>query len=264
MCICTLKIHVQHEVFVSISLEVPHEAIQPEPSNPHIERQFRLRRSSVNAIKKLSNVLWGVLSFFALIIGIFSLRYALPHIPHAAPLPNFRVNHRGLIVHAISASLALLLGPWQFLPGLRQRHPYLHRFIGRAYARSLLVAAISAIRIAPHAAAGHVSAAGFLSLAVGWLFTTSMGIAAIRRRDVANHRRWMIRSYALTAAAITLRIYLSSIPLFHFSFQIAYPAISWLCWVPNLLAAEVWIHWTDGAPYEHPIGQHSPVVPNVS
>ena len=249
---------------MSISSEAPHEPIQREPSSLHIKSEFCSRRSSVKAIKKLSNVLWGVLSVCALIIGIISLRYALPHIPHPAPLPNFKVNHRALIAHAVSASLALLLGPWQFLYGLRQRHPHLHRLFGRAYALSLLVAAITAIWIAPHAAAGHVSTAGFLSLAVGWLFTTSMGVVAIRRRDVATHRRWMIRSYALTAAAITLRIYLSSIPLFHFSFQIAYPAISWLCWVPNLLAAEAWIRWIAAPPYQRPIDQRSPIVSSAS
>jgi uncharacterized membrane protein len=244
--------------------EMLHEPIQRKPSGLHMKTIFRPWRNFVKPIKKLSNVLWGVLSFFALIVGIGSLRYALPHVPHPAPLPNFRINHRALIVHAVSASLALLLGPWQFLPGFRQRHLQLHRLIGRTYALSLLTAAVSAIWIAPHAAAGHISAAGFLSLAVGWLFTTSMGIAAIRRHDVATHRRWMIRSYALTAAAITLRLYLPGIPLFHWSFQIAYPAISWLCWIPNLLAAEAWIHWTAVLPYQHPADQHGPIVSGAS
>jgi hypothetical protein len=102
---------------MSISSDAPHEPIQREPSSLHIKSEFCSRRSSVKAIKKLSNVLWGVLSVFALIIGIISLRYALPHIPHPAPLPNFKANHRALIAHAMSASLALLLGPWQFLSG---------------------------------------------------------------------------------------------------------------------------------------------------
>jgi uncharacterized membrane protein len=245
----------KREVFVSNSSELPHEPIQPKLSGQDRETGFRPQRNPVKPIKKVLNLLWGVLSFLASIIGIVSLRYALPHIPHPAPLPNFWIHRRALIVHAVSASLALLLGPWQFLPGFRQRHLQLHRLIGRTYALSLLTAAVSAIWIAPHAAAGRISAAGFLSLAVGWLFTTSMGIAAIRRHDVATHRRWMIRSYALTAAAITLRLYLPGIPLFHWSFQIAYPAISWLCWVPNLLAAEAWIRWTAVLPYQRPADQ---------
>jgi predicted membrane protein DUF2306 len=50
----------------------------------------------------------------------------------------------------------------------------------------------------------------------------------------------MIRSYALTAAAITLRLYLPLIFVFHGSFSIAYPAIAWLCWIPNALAVELY------------------------
>ena len=194
--------------------------------------------------EKSRSTLWLLLTLLATFIGLLSLRYALPEIPHPAKLPNFQINRGSLIVHAVSASIALLLGPWQFLSGLRRKHPQLHRRTGWAYAAALLIAALSAIRIAPHAAAGHVSTARFLSLAFGWLSTTSMGIVAVRRRQILEHRRWMLRSYALTAAAITLRIYLITIPLLHLPFSIAYPAIAWLCWVPNLVVAEVWIRWT--------------------
>ena len=50
----------------------------------------------------------------------------------------------------------------------------------------------------------------------------------------------MIRSYALTLAAVTLRLYIPAALISGFSFEAAYPAISWLCWVPNLIVAE-WI-----------------------
>jgi len=202
-------------------------------------------------IDKSANVFWRLLTCLALFVGIVSLRYALPDIPFPADLPNFRINRDALVVHAISASLALLLGPWQFISGLRKGRPQVHRWVGRGYALSLFVATLTAIWIAPNAAAGHVSSAGFLGLTFSWLLTTSMGVQAIRKRNVAKHRRWMIRSYALTAAAITLRLYLAFIPLFHLNFAIAYPAIAWLCWTPNLVLAEVWIRWTaTGKPTE--------------
>ena len=214
------------------------------PTSLAIDNRRLRKRPPGRGFGTATTVLWGILTVFALLVGLVSLRYALPHIPHPAKLPNFTIHHKGLIVHAVSASLALLLGPWQFLSGLRKRHPQLHRRVGRAYTASLSVAAVSAVWIAPHAAGGHVSTAGFLGLALGWIVTTSMGVIAIRQRLIPQHRRWMLRSYALTAAAITLRIYLSFIPIFHLRFEIAYPAISWLCWVPNLLVAELWIRWT--------------------
>lgn len=85
---------------------------------------------------------------------------------------------------------------------------------------------------------------GFGLLAVGWLITTFMGIISVRTGRISAHCEWMIRSYALTVAAITLRVYLVAIPVFHLQFELAYPAISWLCWVPNLIYAEMWIRWT--------------------
>jgi Predicted membrane protein (DUF2306) len=54
---------------------------------------------------------------------------------------------------------------------------------------------------------------------------------------------WCIRSFALTAAAITLRMYLPLIFVFHWPFSTAYPAIAWLCWIPNALAFEVYLRF---------------------
>ena len=55
------------------------------------------------------------------------------------------------------------------------------------------------------------------------------------------HRKWMIRSFALTFAAVTLRIYLAILPMLPVAFIGAYRAISFLCWVPNALVAELWL-----------------------
>ena len=65
---------------------------------------------------------------------------------------------------------------------------------------------------------------------------TGLAVQFILRGDASRHRRWMIRSYALTAAAITLRIYLPLIFVFHWSF-------AWLCWIPNALAIEVYLRF---------------------
>jgi len=80
---------------------------------------------------------------------------------------------------------------------------------------------------------------GFGALAVLWFFTGLQAYRSIRRCDVETHRHWMIRNFALTLAAVTLRNYL---PLFlfafHWKFEPSYIAVSWFCWVPNLLVAE--------------------------
>ena len=98
-------------------------------------------------------------------------------------------------------------------------------------------------RIAPHSQTGLIASAGFLALGAAWIVTTGLAVRFILRGDVIGHRRWMIRSFALTAAAITLRMYLPLIFVFRWPFSIGYPAIAWLCWIPNVLAAEVYLHF---------------------
>ena len=61
----------------------------------------------------------------------------------------------------------------------------------------------------------------------------------VRRGNIAAHRQWMIRNFALTLAAVTLRIYMPlMLGVLHWPFPRTYIAVSWLCWVPNLMIAE--------------------------
>jgi hypothetical protein len=84
--------------------------------------------------------------------------------------------------------------------------------------------------------------ASFVVQASLWFYCTAMAFDRIRKKDIAAHRRWMWRSYALTAAAITLRVY-----IFICSYQVdlsqprAYATLAWLSWVPNLLVAELYL-----------------------
>ena len=89
---------------------------------------------------------------------------------------------------------------------------------------------------------GAIAGAGFLSLAILWLLFTSLALRAALRRDFRNHERWMMRSFALTFAAVTLRIYLPiGISLNNGGFALPYTIIAWLSWVPNLLIMEAWL-----------------------
>lgn len=61
---------------------------------------------------------------------------------------------------------------------------------------------------------------------------------------MAGHRAWMTRSFLLALAAVTLRIYLPLSGLVGLPFDVSYRLISWMCWVPNLLVAEVLVRRT--------------------
>ena len=105
----------------------------------------------------------------------------------------------------------------------------------------LLVGAPGGFYAAINAMGGFPSQLGFTLLAICWFSFTLVALLAIKRGETQRHQKWMIRSYAITYAAVALRLYL---PLFTGAFGMpfmeAYVAIAWLCWVPNLFVAE-WI-----------------------
>lgn len=142
--------------------------------------------------------------------------------------------------HILFAPLALFVLPFQFWQRLRAQRPGLHRWTGRVYGISILTAGVAGMIIAPNAEGGVVAAAGFFLLSVVWLATTALAVWHAMNRRIAQHRRWIIRSAALTLAAVTLRIYLP-VGIMTVGFDVAYPLIAWACWVPNLLVAEWWL-----------------------
>ena len=181
---------------------------------------------------------WVLTAALATAVGTWSLRYGLPDVPRPL-LTNFVTHRAALCIHAVCAAIALLTGPWQFLPSLRARHIGIHRGLGRIYVAAVLVGWLASIPVGLHAETGGIASAGFLTLGVCWAASTGTALFRVLGGDIGSHRRWMVRSYALTAAAITLRIYLGSAVALKLPFVTAYPAIAWLCWIPNLAVAEV-------------------------
>lgn len=146
---------------------------------------------------------------------------------------------RALQVHIVASSVALLLVPWQLWPAVRAKAPRLHRGIGRAYVVAAVLGGGSGAIAAVGTTHGPVAAGGLGVLGVVWVATTVAAFRAAMRGDFATHRRWAIRSFALAFAAVTLRLYLPVSGLLGLSFDAAYPAIAWLCWVPNLLVTRL-------------------------
>ena len=153
---------------------------------------------------------------------------------------TFEAHRTGLYAHVFAAAVALALGPFQFSDRLRARHLALHRWSGRLYLGiGVLVGGLAGLFMAAHAAGGMAARLGFACLALGWLYTGLRAYLAIRARDSVSHRRWMVRNFALTFAAVTLRLWLPASMASGIAFELAYPVIAWLCWVPNLLIAEL-------------------------
>lgn len=141
-------------------------------------------------------------------------------------------------LHFVFAGIAIVAGALQVNRRLRTRFVSVHRWLGRVYVIAVLIGGVAGIVLASSSTAGWVAATGFGLLGVLWLVTTFNGYRSIRQHDTTAHRRWMIRSYALTLAAVTLRLYIPMSAIAGVSFAVAYPVIAWACWVPNLLIAE--------------------------
>jgi uncharacterized membrane protein len=146
--------------------------------------------------------------------------------------------------HLGGSALALAIGGFQLHPALRRRFRSAHRWLGRLYVLGVAVGGSAGLYMAGFANGGVAGRLGFALLALAWLGCTARGFTRIRAGEPLAHRRWMIRSYALTFAAVTLRLYIPASQAAGIPFDAAYPVIAWLSWVPNLLAAEWFVRST--------------------
>lgn len=157
---------------------------------------------------------------------------------------SFRARPWGIYTHAFFGMIALGIGAFQFRRSIVLRWPGRHRAIGRVYLGSAFLAGAAGLYMSPYSYGGSTTHLGFALLAVGLLSCTALAWRAIRRRQIDRHREWMIRSFAFLFSAVTLRIWLPMLVAVTGSFDPAYRLVSWLCWVPNLVVAELVIRGT--------------------
>ncbi len=197
----------------------------------------------------MKKLLFFLFALFAILIGIYPLLYFVVDMSGEGLLggkpPELFQNHIWhflFYTHIALGGIALLTGWSQFSEKLRKKRLNLHRNLGKIYVVSVLLSGIAGLYIAMYATGGIVAILGFASLAVLWLFTTFNAYTSIQKKEIVLHQQWMIRSYALTFAAVTLRLWMPLlIAVVGLSFIEAYVIIAWLCWVPNLIFAEWWI-----------------------
>lgn len=146
-------------------------------------------------------------------------------------------------VHVFTSIFLLAAGFTQFSKQLLKRFPAVHRSIGKMYVFILLVLSGPAgLLLAIKANGGFWSQLAFTLLAILWWWFTWRAWRAILRGQVLLHHEFMLRSFALTLSAVTLRswkwliVFLWAPPPMD-----TYRLVAWLGWVPNLLLVEWWI-----------------------
>mgnify|MGYP001793647612 CR=1 FL=1 len=136
--------------------------------------------------------------------------------------------------------LALLSGTLQFLPALK-RHRRIHRGAGVVYVSAVTLSGICGLYASSFAYGGASNTAAFGMMSAVWLITTTIAVISILRRRISTHQRWMKRSFAITLAAVTLRIELGLLIFVGgMSFDDVYLIVPWTSWVLNLLVVE-WV-----------------------
>lgn len=197
-----------------------------------------------------------------LVITVAFLAYSLPPYltldPAQARVPapdGFATHYPLLVGHIGFGSVALLTCCFQIWPWFRARHPKAHRIMGRLYVfAGVLPAGLLTIAVGAVSPFGPVARVGNVLAGLLWLAVTIVGIRVAMQKRYAEHRRWMIRSFALTTSIVAARLWgvIVAVALFaNEKFdpaELSDPGVQalagitvWLGWTVNLLIAEWWL-----------------------
>jgi len=189
--------------------------------------------------------LW-TMAFLAVGVALYSLRFAAVPVHLWLGIDD---GIRGVIgrvplqalTHMIVAPIALFVGPFQFIPGLRARKPRLHRIMGRTYVIACTLAGVAALATAPYASGGPIAGLGFATLAILWLAATLGAWRAAVQRKFDLHRLLMRFSYAMTFGAVTLRLQIPVFLMLGFhSYSQASVWLAYTSWIPNVIAVALY------------------------
>jgi len=146
-----------------------------------------------------------------------------------------------LIPHAFFGGLAMLLGAFQFSNRLRARYLSVHRMLGYIYVTSVFISAPLGFPVAKRIDNLSLAAAS-AAQAFGWMATTAIALYCIRRGNIVQHRRWMMRSYPFAMVFTVARLVIPIPPLF----KLGLPGIEMVVWSTISLAAflpNVFLDW---------------------
>ncbi|MBN8585157.1 MAG: DUF2306 domain-containing protein [Ignavibacteria bacterium] len=194
--------------------------------------------------------------FYILLLIIYSffsyllLKITLQYIPYNTDVAFLRIKQDvidipfyklAFFTHVYTAMLVLPAGFTQFSVYIRRSYPQVHKYTGWLYAAVLiLLAGPSGLYMGIYANGGLISQVSFVLLAILWIVFTIIAVVKAIQGDYKAHREFLIRSFALTLSAITLRAWKYLLVfLFEPRPMDVYQVVAWLGWIPNLIIAEL-------------------------
>lgn len=199
----------------------------------------------ISRTNSINGALLLLLAFFCWLMASITMAY----IPYNTDVGFLRIKQHyihidqwriAFFIHVYASMWVLFAGFTQFSKKIQKNQPKLHRTLGYIYVVDvLLITGPAGLLMGFYANGGLWSRAAFVILAVLWIYFTVMALVKAKQKNFKAHRNYMIRSYALTLSAITLRAWKYAITN---SFELppmdVYRSVAWLGWVPNILFAE--------------------------
>lgn len=190
-----------------------------------------------------------VLSLLLAFFSVLMVRITIPYVSLDTDVAFLRIKQWiignevwrvSFFVHVFTSLFLLVAGFTQFFHPLRAPWKTIHRRVGSGYVIVLLgFAGPAGFVMSLYANGGWLSQTAFTLLSVLWMYTTARAYRTARQRRWSEHGQWMVRSFALTLSALTLRAWKFLLVLFFHPHPMdAYQLVAWLGWVPNLLLAE--------------------------
>jgi len=188
-------------------------------------------------------VFWGLFAA----AGLYFMAQSVAKLPEPEMQPGSTLWNRTLwyVAHAVMAMPILVIAPFQFMPGLRQNRPQVHRWLGRVFLANCMIAAILGVYLGSTiqwpGSRIPLSLLGSL-----WFGFAAIAWQAARRRDFLNHRRFAIRAFALGSTFVLVRLLgeardglLAFIPLE----DTRETTTEWLTLFLPLIVTELWLTW---------------------
>jgi len=151
-----------------------------------------------------------------------------------------------LALHIAGGMVALVLGPFQFVPSIRKNYAKTHRTMGKIYLISVALAASVSLVLSIHkiiiTEKVLTFGTGLAGLALAWLLTSGMAYWSVRHRNFVQHREWMVRSFVVTCAFVSFRLFFRILTeKFHTDPGATADTMAWACWALPLMVAEVFL-----------------------
>lgn len=147
------------------------------------------------------------------------------------------------LLHVIPGALFLILGLFQFSPQIRERHIGFHRWSGRVVVFLAVFAGVTGVLMGVVFPYSHTERLPTALAGALLMIAPVMAIRAIRRGDVARHREWMIRLFAVGVGIVAIRLVgpviimlMSPTP-----FRDIVGLTFWAGWILSVFVAELWI-----------------------